>query len=644
MHRRSLATFGLGATTGAALCAVLTTGVLGTAPADVSRTLERITRPEAAAAEALPAFDDCEELRQWYVDAALPHVGPWGFGDPLHMYDFAEAADGVRLDAGQSSPLTRDATGSSDTGTNVQEAGVDEPDIAKTDGEIVIRVVGRRGLEITDVSGAEARLLSRIRLPGRYQDVRELLLVGDTVLVVGRQGYGYPWAADFAGRIAPPVGSSSTHLYQVDVSFPGAPVVRSHQRIDGELVAAREYGDGTVRVVVSTGLPPLDFVEPHRSRTRKEAERINRQIVRDAAIGQWLPGIHRGDGQGRRQLLDCSEVRHPERPSGAGTISVLTFDIDDTADDSSPRATGITAAGNLVYSSTDRLYVATIRSGWWEPVPVDAGRSVPRRRPPSTEVHAFALDGTSTTYTASGLVPGTVKDRWSFDEHDGHLRVATALGHGWNPRENAITVLDEVDAELRAVGSVDGMGERERIQSVRWFGDLAVLVTFRQVDPLYTVDLSDPTAPEVLGELKIRGFSDYLHPVGDDLLLGIGQDATARGQNLGAQAAMFDLTDLEHVVRTDAVSFRRATSMPVGSDPRTFTYLPDLGVALAPVEDWHTGGSTLVAFAVGADGSLSRTLSWDVDRRWGAWRVRTLPLGGERVALVDRHVEILQVG
>lgn len=638
MHRRSLATFGLGATVGATLCAVLTTGALGGAPADLSRTLERITRPPAAAADTLPAFEDCEQLRQWYVDAALPHVGPWGFGGQSAM--FAEGADGVRLDSVTSSGQTRDAVGSSDTGTNVQEAGVDEPDIAKTNGEILVRVIGQRSLEITDVSGAAPRLLSRIRLPGRYQDVRELLLVGETVLVVGREGYGYP-QADFPARVPPLGGGSSTHLYQVDVTYPGAPVIRSHQRIDGGLVAAREYGDGTVRVVVSTGLPPLDFVEPHRSRTRKQAERINRQIVRSAAIEQWLPGIHRGDGSGRRPLVDCGEVRHPERPSGFGTISVLTFDIDTARD---MRTVGITAAGDLVYSSTDRLYVATLRSSWWRPVPLDAGRSVPRPRPPTTEVHAFALDGTSTTYTAGGLVRGTVKDRWSFDEHDGYLRVATALGDGWNPRENAVTVLDEAGGDLRVIGSVGGMGKREQIKSVRWFGDLAVLVTFRQVDPLYTVDLSEPSAPSVLGELKIRGFSDYLHPVGDDLMLGIGQDATARGLDLGAQAAMFDLTDVRHVVKTDAVSFRRATSMPVGSDPRTFTYLPDHGVAMAPVEDWRTGRSTLVAFAVGTDGSLSKAGSWDVDRRWAAWRVRSLPLGGDRVALVDREVRIIDLG
>jgi hypothetical protein len=391
----------------------------------------------------------------------------------------------------------------------------------------------------------------------------------------------------------------------------------------------------------------LDFLLPNRDRSRKEARRLNRDIVRNAAIEDWLPGLRRGDGTGRHQLLDCTDVRHPRTPSGFGTISTLTRAMGAPEGLDAPEvmdASGITAAGDLVYSSADRLYVATLPDAWWDAVPLRAGSdsSELRRHDPETTVHAFALDGPGTTYVASGTVPGTVRDRWSFDEHDGLLRVATALGRDWTPRENAVSVLEEDGERLRVVGSVGGLGRREQIQSVRWFDDLAVLVTFRQTDPLYTVDLSSPRSPVVLGALKIRGFSAYLHPVGADLVLGLGQDATLRGASLGGQAATFDLRDLRSVTRTDTYGFGRATDV-VDREPRAFTFLPDRRLAFMVVTDWRTGHATLVAVHVGEDGTLTGDRTWRL-HRWAGERVRTLPLGEGRVAIVDRDVRIVAVG
>ena len=650
MQRRSLATFGLGATVGAAVCALLTTGLVrsvpgfaGDAPGADESLVATGSRPRAARAQALPTFADCEELRQWYVDAALPQVGPWGFGSgPIYRRGPIPLSAALDTRSAAGTPA-KDAVGSSDTGTNVQEPGVDEPDIAKTDGHVVVRVVGD-ALVVDDVQGDRPRRLSRIELPGHVLDY-ELLLVGTSVLAVGTEhqwGYrGGPFL-DSAGGLLP-WGSEATrtHLTLVDISDPGAPVVETHQRIDGSLVAAREYGDGTVRVVVDTAYPVLDFLLPNRDRSRKEARRLNRDLVRQTAIEDWLPGLRRGDGKGRHPALDCTDVRHPQVPSGFGTITAMTLDV---AAPQELDAEAITAAGDLVYSSADRLYVATLPSAWWDAVPLRAGSdgSRLRREDPETTVHAFALDGQSTTYVASGTVRGTVRDRWSFDERDGLLRVATALGRDWTPRENAVSVLEEDGDRLRVVGSVDGLGRGEQIQSVRWFDDLAVLVTFRQTDPLYTVDLSSPRTPTVLGALKIRGFSAYLHPVGGDVVLGLGQDATVRGASLGGQAATFDLSDLRSVTRSDTYGFGPDTEV-VGREPRAFTYLPEQRLAFLVVEDWSNGHARLVALHVGSDGALTAFRAWPL-HRWAGERVRTLPLGDGRVAIVDKDVQIGDVG
>jgi hypothetical protein len=646
MVRRGLVTFGVGLATGAVAYATLTTlpaGALAGGASDLVGSVGGMFRVPSAAAEGLPAFADCAELRQWYVDQALPAVGPWGFGGPPVMTMDERAASGAVPAAPQkaASTGTEEAVGSSGTGTNVQEAGVDESDVAKTDGRLVVQVRGS-ALVVTDVSGARPLLLSRTRLPGDSTTRRELLLDGDHVLVVGEGGSVWPVegpevdgpvpSGDIARSMTVGPSNDSTTLVGLDISDPAHPTVTSRQRVDGGAISTRSYGDGTVRVVVTTGYPPLDFVVPNRDRSQAQATRENRRIVADAPLSAWVPGISDGSGT-RRPLLDCTQVRHPSQASGFGTISVLTFPIDRPA---SYDATAITAAGDLVYSSADRLYVATTDSRWAVPL---SSRVAPKVR---TDVHAFALTGDRTTYVASGTVPGRVKDRWSFDEQEGRLRVATSLGGSWAAADNGIVVLGQVGDRLTEVGRVEGLGPHEDIQSVRWFDDLAVVVTFRQTDPLYTVDLSEPTHPRVMGALKIPGFSSYLHPVGDGRLVGVGQAATGDGEQTGAQVSSFDLRDLEHAQRDDTLSLGSQTGTAVGFDPRTFSYLPDQRVLFVQVQDWMTGGQQFVAVHVDPNGSLREVGSW-VTHRWGG-DVRTLPLGGGRVALAGDVVRVVDVG
>ena len=155
----------------------------------------------------------------------------------------------------------------------------------------------------------------------------------------------------------------------------------------------------------------------------------------------------------------------------------------------------VTGAGSEVYSSTDRLYVVST-AGRGRSTPLGGAGPTPAR----THVHAFALDGDRTRYVASGIVDGTIRDRWSLDEHDGHLRVAVSWpSRTGGPATTASSCSTSADGQLEQVGELRGLGADEDIQSVRWFDDLAVVVTFRQMDPLHTVDLSDPARPAELG-------------------------------------------------------------------------------------------------------------------------------------------------
>jgi uncharacterized secreted protein with C-terminal beta-propeller domain len=573
------------------------------------------TTPRAAATPALDPFDDCDELHDWYVDATVPKVTAWGLGGgPYIAFDDSVAG---RVEAPATGVVDEDAVGNGATGTNVQEVGVDEPDIAKTNGQILVTVRDRT-LLVYDVTGDEPEEIGRLSL-GHDVWSAELLLVGDRVVVLASSTgyYGGPIMTDLELRVAPgyPGYESRTTMLTVDVSDPASPHIVDKTTLEASLVSARQYGD-VVRVV-TTSSPSFDFVYPSRKLSEREAKERNQQIVRGSDPEDWLPKDSKGE-----PIMTCTDVSRPADASAMSTLSIITVD---PADPDSRDSLGVAAEGQLVYSSSDRLYVATSDWGWgWEWGGTGRG---------GTDVHTFALDGFETSYAASGDVPGLVPDRWAFSEFEGDLRVASTRA---DSSESMVTVLDERGDKLVRVGSVGGMGEDEDIKAVRWFGDIAVVVTFRTMDPLYTLDLSDPTDPRMLGELKIPGFSEYLHPVGGDLLLGVGQGADRRGFTRGSQVQTFDLTDLTGPDRVATLPLDSDYS-PVEYDSRAFTYLPEHRLALVPTGGWR-GDNTLEVVRIGSDGSLESVASLDA----AGWTeaVRALPLGGDRVALVsDGHVQ-----
>jgi hypothetical protein len=597
-----------------------------------------------AQADGLAAFDDCGALLDWFVDHNLSEVGPYGWGGQVMYMKGLNGVVPEAMDLRSSSGSVADnGQGSSTTGTNTQEAAVDEPDVAKTDGKLIVRLTGPNDLDtdqmlaVSDVTGAEPRTLARLHLPhGSYDS--QLLLVGKHVLVTQSvSGYGGPIAYDRMYGIGP-MKSAETRVLDVDITDPAHPQIARTDVYSGSLISARQYGD-TVRLVTDTGRPELKWWTPDQNKVSSNvALQHNKQVLRDSTIEDWLPSV-RGSAP-KSRLMDCSDVLHPKAWSGSDVIAVTTFKPGGTQDRS---AVGITASGGIVYSSSDRLYVASTR---WEqprmtkeryPTMDGGGRALVPSFASTTDLHAFALEPTTTKYVASGQVDGTVRDRWSLDSYDGKLRVAWSKPSGSGVTQNGITVLGEDNGRLVHTGSIDRLGINEDIQAVRWFDDLAVLVTYRQIDPLYTVDLSDPTDPRVLGTLKIPGYSGYLHPIGHGLLLGLGMDATTTGISQGPQAAVFDIGDLTHPKRVSRIGFGIDSGLSALDDPRGFTWLPDQRIGLTAVNAWHSapdnsGAVRLVAMKVGQNGELSSRTVASLDQ---GWQTRVLPLDDGRVAVVD---------
>jgi hypothetical protein len=570
--------------------------------------------PAAFHGDLQPAAS-CGALRAFYVERALELVGAYGW-DEWYGHRGWLARDSA-LDmgfvpapgAGQARVAKSYQSLNSDTGTNVQEAGVDEPDHVKTDGELLVRVKGDE-LTTYDVGGDAVAELASLDL-GRLLDA-EILLAGDTVVAVGRFGRD----------------GDRTRVVTVDVSDPAAPAVVETVDYTSTLVTARQHG-GDVRLVLQSGLPDLPFVEPRRrggswQERRRDATRANRKVVRESTLADWVPRVV--TDAGASQLVACGDIAIPKADLALDTMAVVGFSADAPTE---LRTLGLAGSAPLAYESPDHLYLATQADpwGWGGDVIFDGVRNV-GAEDGVTQVFDFALDGVGASYVGSGEVEGAVADPWSMDEHDGVLRLAVG------PTEetgdfNSVVTLEAQGDELVAIGRLDHLGDGEQIQSVRWFGTLAILVTYRQIDPLYAVDLTDQTAPRLGGELKIPGFSEYLHPLGQHWLVGMGQGRGDRGR-WGAQVSLFNIDNLEHPRRLDVLAYAGGSTAMAGQDPRQFTWLGSERVALTVVERGRSGYVSVLTF----DGEQITNRMVEVEHGREVADVRLVPLPEGRVALV----------
>ena len=208
---------------------------------------------------------------------------------------------------------------------------------------------------------------------------------------------------------------------------------------------------------------------------------------------------------------------------------------------------------------------------------------------------------------------------------------------------SAVSVLAESGDELETVGRVGDLGRGEEIYAVRFVGEVGFVVTFEQTDPLYALDLSDPADPRVTGELKIPGYSAYLHPVGGELLLGIGQSGTDSGQVTGSQASLFDVGDLSDPQRVDKLELARGqwSSSAAEFDHHAFAYVPDRELALVPVSSYggeRFGGA--VAVGVGAGGELEELARFEDGHGYRGQIERMLVSGDNLVTVSQQGISI----
>lgn len=507
---------------------------------------------------------------------------------------------GVPMVAGAGAAPASSAPASYST-TNVQVAGVDEADFVKNDGTRIFVLAGHRLYAATSWPPQSLALAGQLDIEGWPQ---EMFLDANQVVV-----FSEVWSLSTAQMC--PLGAmcvsgpATTKVTVVDVSDLSHPKATSEIYLPGWSTGTRRVGS-SVRVVLSDSVRWPDGVKwwPDYSadiwsdKAKWAAaidalEDANEAVIRRTPIAEWFPHGQRKleDGTLLDLSYDCSDFYLSNAPERLGLLTIATLDL--AHPDSVTRASIVGEAGTI-YATDKHLYVATPHWWWWV---ADGERDW-------TYVHEFDIeDPARAGYVGSGGVEGNVGDQFAMDEKDGYLRIATSTAsETYDSATNQFKVsassrLSVLGAGLKVVGEVPSIVDDERLMAMRFVGDKGYAVTFRNFDPLVTLDLTDPAHPRKVAELTLPGFSTYLQPIDDDHLLAIGDDLPVDSSGRpdwskrSMQLSLFDVSDLSAPRRTAQALVGTAWSWSEAMwDHHAFNwYQPDPskpGLLAIPFSDW----------------------------------------------------------
>lgn len=496
--------------------------------------------------------------------------------------------------------------------TNVQVEGIDEADIIKTDGAyFYVFDMNRNAIYIVSAKGSDMKLTATVPVSEEFdgnETGREMYLLKDR-LVLLVSGFRIEEKSEYeknAGGYVPYTRECAvTKVFTYDISDKSAPKLLSALEQDGRMITSR-CADGKVYVISSYTDYNAWFKPSDGAKERTGEDTVD--------YANYIPTV-----AGEPVAPDCIYIS--EEPVSEEFLVVTSMSPEHP--DKYLDVKSLLADGNECYVSNNYIYVAGSR---WQ------NSEIPYDR---TEVYRFAYKDGVITPAGQVTVKGTLDDQFSMDEYEGHLRVVTTVNEYVYETKNADLketvdlngdgVIDETDMielhsytyitdskeynslyiydnNLQLTGCIGNLAPDEHIKSARLMGEVGYFVTFRQTDPLFSVDLSNPANPKVLGELKIPGFSTYLHPYGEGLLLGIGYDADETiGWTQGVKLSMFDVSDPTNVKEVHKHSLVDFSYTGVEADHKAALIDVEKGIIGFPVRGYQDSGEYNVYVVYGYD-------------------------------------------
>ncbi|NLD46935.1 MAG: copper amine oxidase [Clostridiaceae bacterium] len=437
--------------------------------------------------------------------------------------------------------------------TNIQVEGVDEADVVKTDGDYIYQVNNNRIIIIKaydsvseDTYSEEGmKIMSILDFKNDSFNPQEMYIDGDVLTAIG----SYYEQTDY--KYMPEDGSSAVKPYYrpkmttkaiiCDISDRTKIRKTREVEVEGYYVSSRKIG--SILYIVANKDMNTYYLN--------NEVRIETPSYKDTAVSEKYIEI------------ECPDIRYFPGTAESNYLTIAAVDVKNSKKANIQTFLG---AGQNIYASTENLYVAVtnynlgnvvrplVRTAPENRLMVEAATSILQQSSERlTEVYKFSLDGTRVTYLNKGEVPGSILNQFSMDENDGYFRIATTSGETWgtgsNISKNNLYILDDT---MNIRGKIENIAPGESIYSVRFMGDRGYIVTFKKVDPLFVIDLKNPEKPEILGKLKIPGYSDYLHPYDENHIIGFGKDSVEVYDNAyyqGMKIALFDVTDVNNPVQ-----------------------------------------------------------------------------------------------
>ena len=432
--------------------------------------------------------------------------------------------------------------------TNVQVPGVDEADIVKSDGKSVYLASRNRFVIVEAYPAEEMKVLSSTTIKG---SILGLYINRDRIVIFEGADYSPgPMSESPRPKPMPPVWVHGVHLEIYDVSDRESPRLIKEVRLNGDYVNSRMIGDYVYAIVSQ---PALYWAE--------EKPKVTLPTI----------GV---DGEARE--LPATEIHYSESSDIPACYTLIVAMNTQAVGEGPKYEVVLTGYATTLYVSARDIYLTMPKGNWWS----NEG---------STIIHRIAIDGQRILSEANGEVPGRVLNQFSMDEHEGYLRVATTTGQVTRDRTKSGNHVYVMDAGLNIVGKLEDLAPGEQIHSARFMGDRCYLVTFKKIDPFFTIDVSNPREPRLLGKLKIPGYSDYLHPYDENYIIGIGKDTVEAKQGdfawyRGLKVSLFDVSDVENPKEVGKLIIGdRGTESPMLRDHRAFLFTRRLNLLVIPV-------------------------------------------------------------
>ncbi len=439
--------------------------------------------------------------------------------------------------------------------TNVQVAGVDESDIVKTDGKYIYVASGNNFLIVNAYPADQMKIVSNSSVEGGIRGLfisqDRLVLFEENSFFIKEPSIGREPAIGRELIIAPYV--SGFHIKVYDTAQKNSPKLIRDISMNGTYINSRMIDDW---VYVVASQPAIHYRQDNKYEVA-------------------LPTIN---SDGKTETVPANKIQYSDNgglPSSSYTMIIAANIQDQTAEPA--MKVMLTGYATTLYVSQQNIYVVLPDGGWW----TNEGKTI---------IHRISINRGTIKIEATGTVPGSILNQYSMDEYKNHLRIATTTTTAFNRERstfsNNIYILNE---QLENVGTLEYLAPGEQIYSARFMGAKGYLVTFKTVDPLFTLDLSNPQAPKVLGKLKIPGYSNYLHPFGENHLIGIGKDTVESKQGdfalyKGVKVSLFNIDDIDNPQEVSQyIIGDRGTESPVLHDPHALLFDTRNGLMVLPI-------------------------------------------------------------